>query len=522
MVDKAMYANAPELQKEVKIGDPKSPAFVIPAHTKLRDVFIDGLYVMLVNGSPVDFRDEDYREHFVYIPFKVVPSKIHGDGNEDGNELQREINMLDALVYTDIRMTAAPPTYYDSNAVKNADLVGRPDVNVPVRLTRTGQRLQDVAYTPQGRQMPGHVAPHRDYLASVLQWQYKNAGTSTGQTMLADQVGEKTATGAKLVAQGAANQRAPENAAMSDGDVRTARIWLKLFKKNAIDERYLPIRGKSGGWDVEKYKGADLGEIGSELLVVARPGSNVPRSPEDEQNAFANALQLCGGPEGVLMLAQNAPEMLKKIEDAFRIKFDISQFDLDARQSRMRLDAMTTAVPQALSMVQATGDEGVAVQILLESAPIKKYDNHQAAIKFLIDWTKSDEAAEAHPVLQAAVDARIEELEMAMKGLQAEQMQDEAAMQQPMQEQQMAMQQQEAQAQAEQANAQAAQQMEMDAAKSEQDAAIRDEQRKAALEDKAIDQLSKEEDHRRNLELEQVRLEGQRQLAKAKPKGQSA
>lgn len=516
-----MYSNAPPLRKDFKVGDKNKPSLIIKAGSRLIDHFPDGCYVWQIEKEPVDFRSEDFRDHLVYIPYRVIPSKVEGDGNEDMNEPQREVNMLDALIFTDIRMTAAPSTYYDSNAVKNADLVGRPDVNVPVRLTRQGQGLQDVVYTPQGRQMPPHVVGYRDWLAQLMQWQSKASNTSTGMTMLAEQTGERTATGAKLVAQGAATQRAPENAAMSDGDVRTAKIWLKLFLKNAVDERYIPLRGKNSSMEGTWLKGSDLGEVDSELLVVARSGSNVPRSPEDEQNAYMTALGVCGGPEGVMMMAQNAPEMLKQIEDTFRVKFKISEFDLDARQCRMRLDKMKMATEQATAMVQATGDAAIAIPILLQSAPIGRYDNHEAAIKYFINWLKQDEAMEGHPLLLSAVEARIGEHEQAIKALMQEQMADEMALQQPMQEEAQAQAAQQAEQQAGMQAEQSQQQMEMEGAKAEQDAAVRDEQRQAQIEDKAIDEESKQLDHQRNLELERVRQQGQKELAKMKPKGAS-
>ena len=508
-----MIATAPPLRKDFKIGDPNNPSMVIPKGSRLKDVFKEGLYALTVEREPVDFRSEDFCDFWVHINYKPIPSKIEGDGNEDQNELQRMLNMINALRYTDIRMTAAPPTYYDANAVKNADLVGRPDVNVPVRLTRQGQSLQDVAWTPQGRQMPPHVAQFADYLMSVIQWMNKTSNTSTGQTMLAEGVGERTATGAKLVAQGAATQRAPENSILADGDVRTVKLLLKHFIKNATDARCIPTFGKSGKQDYVKLKGSDLGSIDKEILLYARPGSNVPRGPEDEQMAYANAMQLVGGPEGILLLSQSAPEFLREIERVFNIKFHIGELDLDARQCRLRLDKMKAALPQ----VQQLPPE-YAVPTLLASAPITKYDAHEAARRYYMEWLKQDEAMEVGEPLFTAVQARIEEHKQALKALAAEKMADEMELQAPLQEQAKteAMEQQGMQAEAQQA--QAEQQMGMEAQKAEQDAAVRDEQRQAGLEDKAIEQMGKEEDHRRALQLEAVKQAGQKEIARTKGK----
>lgn len=509
-----MYADAPPLRKDFKIGDPKNPSMVIPAGARLKDKFPSGLYLMTVEREPVDFRDEDYRDYWVHINYKPISSKIEGDGNEDQNELQRMLNMINALRYTDIRMTAAPPTYYDAQAVKNADLVGRPDVNVPVRLTRQGQSLQDVAWTPQGRQMPPHVAQFADYLMQVIQWMNKTSGTSTGQTMLAEQVGEKTATGARLVAQGAATQRAPENSILADGDVKTMKLLLKHFINNATDARCIPTFGKSGKQDYVKLKGSDLGKIDKEILLYARPGSNVPRGPEDEQTAYANAMQLVGGPQGILLLSQSAPEFLREVERVFNIKFHIGELDLDARQCRMRLDKMKMAMGQVSQLPPE-----YAIPTLLASAPITKYDNHEAAIKWHVEWLKQDEAMEVEEALVQAVFARIEEHEEAIKALMQEKMADEMELQAPMQQEAQAQAMQQQQMQAEQANAQAQQQMEMEGVKAEQEAAIRGEQRQAQIEDKVIEQEGKELDHQRNLQFEKMRQEGQKQLAKMKPAG---
>jgi hypothetical protein len=211
-----------------------------------------------------------------------------------------------------------------------------------------------------------------------------------------------------------------------------------------------------------------------------------------------------------MILAQQAPELLKEIEDTFRVKFKVGGMDLDAQQSRMRLDAMKRAIPQALAMAQAMGDEMVAMEIILQAAPIKKYDNHDAAIRWLIDWTKQDEGMEAHPILQMAVDMRIEEHQAAIQGLQAEQVQNEQAMMAPVQEQ---------------AKQQAAEQMGMEmeakAMEAEQQAAIRDEERAASLEDKAIDEEVKERDHERQMEMEAVKQEGAKELEQIRAKGRA-
>lgn len=509
-----LYNQAPAVARKVKLGDPQNPSVTIEVGERLKDRFKKGMYILMFDRKPVDFWDETFLDRLVYIPYKLIPSKIEGDGIENMNEPQRAINLVRSLIMTDIKSNAAPPTLYRPTAIKGGQWSGKPQENVPVDNWPANQSLEGVVYTPQGREMPAHVYGYDDKLSQEMQWDAKATPTNTGAAMLSQGVGERTATGARLMSQGAAAQRAPENALMSDGDERWARQQLKLFRENATDARYIPLQGKSTGMEGLWLKGDDVGDIENELLIVARPGSNVPMSDDDKQQAYGAALQLCGGPHGVLQLAQAAPELLAAIEDVFKIKFKVSQFDLDARQSRFRLDAMRRALPQAQQMAEAMGDPRIAIAFLLQSAPIQpEADNLPAGIKWLQDWTKEDEGLNADPLLFQAAIARIGEIKQAIVGVAQEESQAQVAAQGPAMQ---AQQEQEAQGkQQEQAGQQQQQesQQQQQQAQQQQDAAG-----SAAQQDnqnaRAVDMS--ERDHQHSMELSQQDHKQAMEIAKLK------
>jgi hypothetical protein len=436
-----LYANAPALGKEARLGDPENPSVVIPQGGRLKDGFGKGMYLLTIDRRPVDFWDEDFRRRLTYIPYKLIPSKIEGDGIENMNEPQRAINLVRSLIVTDIKSNAAPPTLYRPDFIKGGQYSGKPQENVPVQNWPPNQSLEGVVYTPQGRQMPAHVYNYDDKLSQEMQWDSKATPTSTGAAMLSQGVGERTATGAKLMSQGAAAQRAPENALLTEADEIWGMQQLFLFVEHATEKRYIPFGGKTTGMEGQWLKGSDLGNIEAELLVVARDGSNLPQSDDDKQRAYSIAMQMLGGPAGVLQLAQAAPEMLAAVEKVFRIKFEVSEYDLDARQSRFRMDAMKRAMPQAMQVAQAMGMPEMAPAMLLEAAPIRiKTDNHAMCIKWLTEWSKEDEGLNADPLLIAAVDMRIDEHNQAMVTVEQQKAQMQLAAQAPMIAAQQAMQ----------------------------------------------------------------------------------
>src|SRR5262249_29129304 len=86
------------LSSDVKLGN----GTVIPAGG-LKDSFPSGLYVLALNGEPIDFRDEDFTDHWQHTPFVLVPTRIDGDGVEDMVEPQKEYNDVKGLVLSNIK-----------------------------------------------------------------------------------------------------------------------------------------------------------------------------------------------------------------------------------------------------------------------------------------------------------------------------------------------------------------------------------------------------------------------------------
>jgi hypothetical protein len=414
----------------------------IPAG-KLVESFPSGLYVLSLNGEPIDFRDEDFTDHWQHTPFVLVPTRVDGDGIEDMVEAQKEYNDVKGLILSNIKHVDGAGLMYRPEYLKQADVSGKPYEMYPVQNLPPEVPLNSIIAPVPRPALNQEVFAYLEAEDREMQSASKGFSGVTGAPDV-KQIGGDTATGMSLMSQNARSMRAPELALRAAGNIRWAEQVLKLFKENATDARYIPFNGKTGGAEGAWFKGSD---IDGDFFVTAKPRSWVPKGELDRRGDLMGALQAVGGIQGLAMVAQQMPKLLAEISEVFDVDLDIADASLDSRVARLRLDSMKQMLPQAQAMAQ--GDPNTAAQILTsgERAQVDPEDNHDAQIQFYRRWLTTDEGLEADPLLRAAVHAQIQEHRQAQVQQAQQQQQQQMAAQAPamqQQQQQAAQQQQQA------------------------------------------------------------------------------
>jgi hypothetical protein len=517
----------------------------IPAGTVAGDAFPDGLYVLMVNGEPLDFRSEDFRDHWQHTPAMLLPSRIDGDGLlDDLIEPQKEINDIKGLMLSNIKNVSGAGLMYRSEYLERQDISGKPYELVPIKPgADPSMRLADMVAAIPRPELSQGVYAYLQQLQPEMQSMAASYPSATGE----GDPDQKTASGAHLLSQNAQSQRAPELALRAAGDVETAMQWLKLFQANATDSMYIPFQGKVGQLDGQWFKGSDLPKT---FVVTMRPRSYIPKSENDRRNDFMGLLNAFQGIEGLMAAMQAAPDLVREACDRFNVSVDFGNVNLAHQVARLRIEAMKAMIPQAQASAQAVGEPQIAVMALVSSpdTAVDPDDPHEQMLEFYRKWKLEDEGLEArkrNQLLYAAVDAQIANHKAALVAVEQEkaqmQLQAQAPLiqqQQQMQQEQMAQQQQGEQAQAEAQAGQQQQQMAMDAQQQGQqaDQQAQTQQMQMAQQEVAAQaqrdhemqmaqmqaQHQAEEgnaSHQRAVELENLKQKGAVTLAEAKPKG---
>lgn len=402
---------------------------VIPAGTKLSDMFPDGMYIADIDGlpGPVDVRNECHADMWVSGQFRQRAMTGLGIGIEDIIEPQRQLNLLLSLIYTSLRTVSNPATAFDERVFGNnvTQYLGRPDVNIPFNTTNMPENydIRQGLFRMQG--MP----PSSQHYQSVqlMQQQMERASgvtnTSLGQSLGLD---NRTATGAQIASANADTMTIPYLCLKAEVDRRTAVKVVKCFRKHCIDSRYLQIAGKRGEVTGMWLKAADLSD---DLIAEVVPESYVPKTDFDRQQAFQQLMLMCGGPQGIQLLMKESPELFNQLTTSLGIDMGGDDYGDAVQLGRMRIEQMKANLPmvtQTIMMMPPTqvsldpmtgqpvevpidpAQEGGQMLAMSVQPPVDPFElGHEASIHYLRDFLSTDEGINADPMLRAAVGVMI-------------------------------------------------------------------------------------------------------------------
>lgn len=526
----AMYAKA-EVAMDVKLHGGQ-----IITKGPLSESFPTGMYVLVMNGEPVDFRDECFLDHWQHTPFVLIPTRVDGDGVEDMVEPQREYNDIKGLVLSNIKHVDGAGLMYRPEYIKNKDFSGKPYEMTPVQNLPPDVPLSAVVSPIPRVSLPAEVFNYLEQEDQEMQIASKGFSAATGAPDI-NAAGGDTATGQRLMSSNARSMRAPELALRAAGNIKWAEQVLRLFKENATDARYIPLAGKTGEKEGSWFKASD---IDADFYITAKPGSWQPTGPMDKQANLSSALQVLGGVEGLLAVAQQAPKLLAEVCEIYDVDLDVGDDTLDARLARLRLDQMRAVVPQAQAAVQSIPPEVLqqaamqaqaagqppppspAAQMIFSAAPPDPEDPHAQLERYYVRWLITDEGLDATPEMREAVHMAIDAARQGGVAQAQQQGQAQLAAQAPQMQAQQAMAAQQSQ---QQSQGDAARQQAQQAAdqQSQQAQAIQQQtQQQGELQQSAIEQagqlqqqsMANDADARQqDAELQRAAMEGQAQQA---------
>lgn len=486
---------------------------VIPKGTPIPPLYPKGMYILWVDDEPLDFANEDFHSQWKFTPHILIPSTPEGDGIEDLVPFQQDINVTKNLTISNIRYVDGAGMIYRPNYLENHQISGLPYERHPVKNSwPEDQPLTNVVAMLPREPLPHEVPQYGEESRRDMQWASKANSTSIGAPDINSMGGQKTMGGMQLMTQQASSQRAPELAVQAQTDCEWAELLLTQFAENAVYERYIPLQGKVGLPPGVRLSGKD---VKAKFRVTAKRRSYLPKTESDRQNELMAALQAVGAAGGPEVLVQ-APGLKREIEERYNVDLGLDTSKLDHHECRKRLDKMKQMLPQAQQAATQYGPEAVPM-ILSQMVPIMPdADDHGICIKWWQDWLKEDEADRVDPAVKQAAHAKIADHKQAIVENEQEKTQMGVDAQAPAMKAQQDAEAASRQGQADAEQSGAGQQQAHDA---QQQAAAASGQAEQAIGQHMLEEHSKSQDHKRQLEMEAVKQKGQEKLAKMKSGG---
>lgn len=325
---------------------------MIPAGTKLVDLFPDGMYSAWIEGIEgcVELRNEHHSDYFVGSEYRVRAISSLGSGIEDIIEGQRQYNLIQSIIYTQLRTSAMPATLYDQRLLPNgtSSYLGSLQ-NIPVEMAALDDRVPISAAVHQLSPQPPTEA-HFQYghdLDNFMQKASRVIDIGFGEAIGRD---NKTLGGAQLAAAQSQGLFGPQLALKAEVDRRGAEIKLALFKKYGIDERYISLSGKRGEQDGVWLSAAD---IPVDLYAEIAGESYLPQTNLERQQRWQNFLALF--PNGMLGLAialQEKPAFVEQLAEIYDVDLGDEDYSQAAELFQERLQQMKQALPMLQVMAQ--------------------------------------------------------------------------------------------------------------------------------------------------------------------------
>ena len=422
-LDPCLYAQN-VLREEYRTLDGK----VIPAGTKLIEMFPDGIYLCRAEGvdGVLEVRNEHHRDYWAGGVYRPRAMSAMGSGIEDMVEGNRQYNLMMSLIYTQLRTAASPAILYEESLLPGGvtQYLGNPLKNIPVRTIGLPEqrRLSDAVHqlAPQ--------PPSQQHFAYSQQLDYymQKASRVTDFSGGLPGVNNETATGAQIASANSQSLFGPQLALKAEVDRIGAQIVLNLFRKYCFDERYIPLSGKRGEQDGVWLKAAD---VEYDLYPEVVPESFLPQTNLERRERWEQFLLLIGGIGNLKALQQEMPGQVEMLADICDVELGGEDYSNIAELCRERVEQMKTALPtlgvmmQGMPAMQMAADPMTGEMAAVPVDPMAEAGNflvgilqppieieelgHLAAIQWLRDWLTNDEGKAAPPELRAGVKAMI-------------------------------------------------------------------------------------------------------------------
>jgi hypothetical protein len=311
-----------------------------------------------------------------------------GRGMEDTAAVAQRFNNADGQIYQGLATTATPAAITDMSLFKEdqANYLFRPGVNIDVNLALLPphMKLSDAFYLPQA----GNI--NQQYINYSSQFLRQMAQITSFATEFTDGlvgVDNRTATGAQITAALANSLYAPMLGTKGQTRVRIAQMIVALVQKHSVAGRYYAGKGNAKG---RMVSGQDLkGNVVFELVQ----NSELPVTPFSQQTDIRVMVESLGGPEGLLMIKKQEPEMFEQLSAPFNYKPEVDLVDQVSTLCLQRMEQCKQGLEAGID------DASMLIQNL--QPPVSMYEPHHLEKQLWFSrWLDLQQGQEALMILR--------------------------------------------------------------------------------------------------------------------------
>jgi hypothetical protein len=181
----------------------------------------------------------------------------------------------------------------------------------------------------------------------------------------------------------------------AESDVGTGKQELVLIKKHNLAQFYYPRLTDFSQLELEMFDGCN---VETDLVIVERPQSWMPRSELEHRNDFLEAMTAGGLPLGIFNPA--IPRQLRRLAaEVFNLPFESEFLVADERNALVRIYKLLNLAPILMAV-----EPEIALAFAADTAPVRyRVDDHQIAVDTIIDFLKTDRGQNLDPVSELLI-----------------------------------------------------------------------------------------------------------------------
>lgn len=397
-------------ESDEKIGDPNNPTLVIPAGTRLGDLFPKGLRVNRVGKRLLDARNEDKNDVWSHCGYTI---NIDGFWCDDMVsqivELQKRYNHLDAIQMANAMTHAVTNLVFNRKYIDPAKYSADPSRNIIVCEESAAMldKLQGKAFdvipaTP----ILQEVQEHKLNLAGDIQ---SNTGSEPTFATKID-APTRTATEAGIARDMQLGLIAPAMALRAQAEIKRKYQYLTICQQKFVKGQYANVLGKYKDYEIQAFLSCNIRQ---DIEITYAPGSHVPRTLGDKRRDLDELSTYGGLPGGIWNVAW-PKEYRRKVIESRGNPVDIDADMPDRRNADKRLQQLQQYIAQngqeiAQEIANVSQDMQqqafqAAVQVTVAQLPsFPTVDNHQDFADVYTEWFKTDDGQSGAKFLQQCV-----------------------------------------------------------------------------------------------------------------------
>ncbi|MBS1793664.1 MAG: hypothetical protein JSS81_07415 [Acidobacteria bacterium] len=403
--------------------DTKTESAVIPAGTRAKDLFPQGLYFSRVKKRICELFPQGAGECLSHA-VNSVGEGFHGQGEWDLSEQQDQLTEAHSMKMNSMLLDSTQPLLVREGIIDTENFENKFGLIVPVSQDfPMEQPLENLMMRTKPATPPQEAYQIGEEIRGSMQ---QRVGAFSTQSNAPDVEAMGTATGVATITQQTLERRAPALQLYAQMEVEQAYQKLELRQKNWCKKMYAEVARDLGDDAIKWFMQCNIRQ---DIRITVAPDSWMPRLEQQKQADFGTFMRMCGE----MIALKNDPKMiddvLRKANEIFGGGIDFNDYEQEATEAQLRLDALKevaafvektfgpkiylqgqiapqaseVALTQTAEMLRLRHPQSGDVDMFSDLPLDAMFDTHSEFTEAYTDWLKSAEGRAAGEFLRTLV-----------------------------------------------------------------------------------------------------------------------